>query len=158
MKNSLRDRFDNAYTPEPNTGCWLWTRASDRYGFIKVAGRMRFAHRVSYELHFGPIPNGMYVCHHCDNGLCVNPDHLFIGTARDNYEDMCRKGRRASPRGELGPQAKLTWAEAIAVRRTAEAHSEPQHAIAARYGVTQGLVTQILHRKIWWPEPGGEET
>ena len=73
--------------------CWNWTGGtSKRYGVFWHQGRMRLAHRVSYELYKGSIPEGYHVCHKCDNGLCVNPDCLFVGTRKDNMQDMLKKG------------------------------------------------------------------
>lgn len=83
-------------------GCWEWrgARADTGYGRTPIGrrGRGPFAHRFSYELHFGPIPTGLQVCHHCDNRGCVRPDHLFLGTARDNLRDMAAKGRQVFQR------------------------------------------------------------
>lgn len=77
------------------SGCWEWsgTRNSGGYGDIRVDCRTTKAHRYSWEIHNGPIPAGMLVCHKCDNPPCVNPSHLFLGTARDNVNDMIKKGR-----------------------------------------------------------------
>lgn len=87
-------RFDRKWTPEPNTGCWLWKHGTHKfgYGFFKHAGEVT-AHRVSWVLHNGPIPDGMHVLHRCDVPQCVNPDHLFLGTHTDNMKDCARKGR-----------------------------------------------------------------
>lgn len=76
--------------------CWIWTAAKLKkgYGQFKAKSYTRVtAHRLSYEMAYGPIPDGMFVCHKCDNPSCVNPDHLFIGTALDNCQDMMAKGR-----------------------------------------------------------------
>jgi hypothetical protein len=75
--------------------CWLWTACRDRYGYgrLSAEGRRYKAHRASWELHFGPIPEGKGVLHSCDNPPCVRPDHLFLGTQVDNIRDMIAKGR-----------------------------------------------------------------
>ena len=90
----VRERFEAKYIPEPNSGCWLWeASASLGYGKIWVNVKLRKAHRVSYELFRGEVPEDMDVCHKCDNTYCVNPDHLFVGTAKDNIRDCIDKGR-----------------------------------------------------------------
>lgn len=90
------------YIATPETGCWLWEGSwtSDGYGRIGSGkrGGMLLAHRLSYQTHVGPIPAGMQVCHQCDTPPCINPGHLFLGTAKDNSDDKWRKGR-ARPGG-----------------------------------------------------------
>jgi hypothetical protein len=93
------DRFNSKYSKQPDTGCWEWTAGLDRYGYgiFTVAG-FKFAHRISYEIHNGVEPAGKLVCHTCDNRKCVNPAHLYLGTNKDNMQDMVKKNRSTKGR------------------------------------------------------------
>ena len=92
--------------PEPNTGCLLWLGHSyDRYGNFKIKGKGVRAHRYAYELTYGPIPTGLCVLHGCDTPLCVNPEHLFLGTQKENAMDREAKGR-----GRIAPAIAKRWA------------------------------------------------
>ena len=98
----LAERFWSRVEKADGEACWLWKGARrGEYGALQTEGRMEGAHRVSYEINVGPIPEGMEVCHHCDNPPCVRPDHLFLGTTTDNRRDACRKGRA---RGQPSPE------------------------------------------------------
>ena len=130
------------------TGCWSWTgaRGPQGYGFIKRKdGTQLRAHRVSYELAFGPIPPGLQVCHRCDNPPCVRPGHLFLGTARDNAADMVAKGRAARNVGEQNGSARLTRAQVAQIRAATEHNGH----LAERFGVTPSAIGLIKRRQRW---------
>lgn len=152
-------------------GCWRWLGAKHPTGYGVIgAGRrgdgLVLAHRLSWMIHRGEIPEGMCVCHHCDNPPCTNPKHLFLGTKADNAQDMVSKGRRPDvskrgkahhfggvtmksngifPGGEAHPRSILTWPKVRAIRRSALS----QRKLAAMYGVHPATIFAIIHRKSW---------
>lgn len=93
--NQIIDRFMDKISPEPNSGCWLWDGCMDRegYGHFKIKGIQNRAHRVSYELFCDSIEENKVICHKCDTPSCVNPEHLFKGTLKDNAQDRVKKKR-----------------------------------------------------------------
>lgn len=97
-RETITERLDKYTIPEPNTGCFLWIGPlnSDGYGALTIEKRVCRAHRLAYEAVNGAIADGMFICHRCDVRHCVNPAHLFLGTAADNNHDMMRKGRHRS--------------------------------------------------------------
>jgi hypothetical protein len=105
------------------------------------------AHRFSYGLLRGEIPFGIYVCHHCDNRLCVNPDHLFLGTNQDNLADMRQKGRHI--KGRQCHRAKLSEADVINIRQATGTHTE----VAERFGVSAATIGRI-RQGLWWKHVG----
>ena len=147
LTDALRKRFWAKV--QKTDGCWLWTgsktQAINGYGDFYVRGENYRAHRVSYLMESGPIPDGMCVCHRCDNPPCVRPSHLFLGTKGDNNRDMVSKGRSVNPLGERHGCAKLTEQQVLAIR--ADARSE--HAIARAYLISPANVQRIKVRKLW---------
>lgn len=95
MKRPWPEPFEDCYSVCKTTGCWLWDRALKGcgYGHKMYQGKLQGAHRISWQIHRGPIPDGLWVLHKCDVMRCVNPDHLFLGTHQDNVDDKHRKGR-----------------------------------------------------------------
>lgn len=156
--------------------CWVWTGLlSDKgYGRIRVSqSQVKPAHRLMYEITYGPIPDGMHVCHHCDNRACVRPDHLFLGTHADNMADMRAKGRSAKGsrngsythpesrrwgkavpeesrlRGERNPSSKISENEVREIRALYANGGISQREIAKRYGLSQAGVSVIVAGKRW---------
>lgn len=130
-------------------GCWEWTGARNTRGYGTYSARL--AHRVAYAEARGAIPDGMYVCHHCDNPPCVRPDHLFLGTPTDNVRDMIAKGRvprRNMPRGEDNPNALLTEGLVLTIIRRYRAGESPR-VIAADIGLKFRTVESIAHGERW---------
>lgn len=131
-------------------GCWTWMGSRDKHGYGRMrlqAGPPTLAHRASWALHFGEPPSGAMVCHHCDNPICVNPEHLFLGTQADNVADMHAKGRgrKRSPKGELSPHAKLTDAAVLELRKSTATDA----AWAAHLGVSRATIHAARARKTW---------
>lgn len=127
--------------------CWEWQASTAHgYGQLNTGGGMSLVHRLSYELHVGAIPDGLLVCHHCDNPLCVNPQHLFVGTNADNVQDMLNKNRNV--RGERQGASKLTEGDVREIRQRF-ADGERQSSLAREYGVCVAQMNRIVHRKEW---------
>ena len=124
-KQNVMQRFCKYVEIGPRGSCWIWSggKMPKGYGIFKQ-GIDSLAHRASYRLFKGNIPNGMNVCHQCDNPQCTNPDHLFLGTQRDNMDDMTRKGRRvsAAPKGERHGRAKLTVEKVSLIKSFLQRH------------------------------------
>jgi hypothetical protein len=149
MKLTLREKFLAKVCPEPASGCWLWQGLvrPDGYGAARFEGKERGAHRVAWMLFRGEIARGMVVCHRCDVRACVNPDHLFLGTAADNARDMAEKGRNRL--GEQHGSAKLT---AKQVRRIKAMLAEDRmyvSEIAREFGVSETTIRAIRAGKTW---------
>lgn len=106
------------------------------------------AHRLSWELFWGPIPQGVSCCHHCDNRGCANPYHLFLGTHKDNMQDALKKGRLKTRKGEEAPACKTT-AVAVLEMRERNANGESQTSLADRFGLDVTTVNKIISRKLW---------
>lgn len=168
------ERFESHIHHEPNTGCWLWSgahSAKSGYGCFRVrwGGKpsSQSAHRVAWALANGTVPpKGLFVCHKCDTPACVNPDHLWLGTPKQNTADMMSKGRRVPPktsnrlRGDAHPSraqpeklvrgeghhfSKVTAADVLVIR----ASTEKGVVLAKRYGMTPSALSRIRRGLVW---------
>lgn len=136
----------------PADDCWIWQgKPVGGYGRITIGGSVIRAHRLSWQLAHGPIPEGMLVCHNCpggDNPLCVNPAHLFLGTNADNTADKIAKGRARYAQGSRVSGAKLTEADVLVIRDLrADGHTYQR--IAARFRVSERAISRITRGEGW---------
>jgi len=154
---SLRDKLLAKCVPEPNSGCWLWEgclsnpsrpKVAARYGVMRINKRLRLAHRVSYALFNGALPDDLVVRHTCDNTYCVNPEHLLGGTQRDNVEDRERRGRGNQPKGMGKPNAKLTDDDVLEIRRLRLTGMSAIR-IAAVMGIKIPTVENVVFHGAW---------
>lgn len=154
--DGVLESFVSRIAPSIETGCWEWTGGRSRYGYGAMKQRafsgmpnQAKAHRISFELFNGPIPEGMFVCHKCDNPGCVNPDHLFAGSAADNVHDCASKGRRADPL-KVKSNAKLTRVDVESILSKMIA-GRCDSDLADEYGMTQASIFKI-RRGDGWPD------
>lgn len=159
---------------DKTSGCWLWTGTRSAFGHGSFSiGRRNLkakAHRFSYEIHVGPIPDGLHVLHRCDNPPCVNPDHLFVGTDADNVADCIAKGRkhrgprrsRYAPkpqgpgiqRGEACRHSKLTEADVVFIRSQPK-ETVSSRSLASRFNVSAPTIQDARRGKTWAHVPNG---
>lgn len=148
IKSSL---MDCAY-PEPNTGCWIWGRYVAKTGYGEfwhpIKKRKVSAHRASYEIFKGPV-DGLCVLHTCDVRCCVNPDHLFLGTYKDNVSDMYMKNRQVIARGSMKANSKITEEIAVKIKKAYCSGAGLQKEVAEMFGVSLSIVKQIISGKLW---------
>lgn len=135
---------------EKTDWCWNWTgrKVGKGYGILDLNATTMQAHRFSWVLHHGKIPDGMLVCHHCDNPGCVRPDHLFVGDDSANMQDMLRKGRGNKAKGEKNSNAKLTEAQVRQIVHRGRA-GESRKTLALECGVSPRAVDFILQGRNW---------
>lgn len=147
----LSERFQKFVGPITPTGCMPWTGGTDKRGYGKIGstdGKTLIAPRVAWELANGPIKDGLFVCHKCDNPICVNVDHLFLGTQKENMADALSKDRMAY--GERKKKsAKLTDNKVMEIRRLHRNNEYNQYELAKIFGVSVPTINLIVNEKTW---------
>ncbi len=143
---SLEDRLW-PYVDRSGNGCWEWqcAKAGAGYGVFVLGKTRHYTHRAAWELTNGPIPDGMFICHHCDNPPCCRPDHLFLGTHADNMRDRVAKGR--SGKGSQHSQARFTEDDIRYIRSAYP--SVTQAVLAERFNVAPSTISMIVNRVNW---------
>lgn len=150
----LARRLANGLDDAPDDGCWVWQRTANNHGYgtLTINGRQHYAHRLAYELGFGPIPEGTHLLHRCDNPRCINPAHLRPGSQSDNMADAVEKGRLIPPIvrmiGVRNGAAKLNDQKVVEIRALL-GQKVRQREIASRFQVSQTLISRIALGRLW---------
>ncbi len=151
VQEKLKKLFENKIFYSPD-GCWYWTgtKSSRGYGacFINGDGSRKSAHRCSYEFYKGQIPKGFVVCHHCDNRICVNPDHLFTGTQKDNVRDMIKKGRQREHKPE-DMYSKILSAEDVLLIVDMSNNGFGRRELGKLLGIAHQTISSIMCGHTW---------
>jgi hypothetical protein len=132
----------------PEAGCWVWMGSTQVRGYGELISNKRkyLAHRASYEAFVGEIPKGMYVCHACDNVACVNPNHLFLGTQKQNLQDMASKGR--STWGEKNANSKLTEEQVKEIKH-GFVNGKTDIELSVQFNISRSTIYGIRNRRLW---------
>jgi len=148
---SNQQRMDLKTIKKSQDECWDWTGATHPFGYGLVRnelGKLVMAHRLSYEIYIGEIQPGLCVLHKCDNPKCTNPNHLFIGTKRENMVDMIQKGRAVHAIGSLASKAILTETDVVNMRQLAR-NGQTHSVIASMYKVSKSCASHAINGKSW---------
>ncbi len=141
---------DKHYKIDKDTKCHNWIKGkSHNYGQVQYQNIAYPAHRLSWIFKHGSISEDLLVCHKCDNPSCINPNHLFLGTQKDNMQDCIDKGRFNRPKGEQHGSSKLTWKKVEEIRSLFSDKIHNQTKLSKMYNVNQKTISSIVHYKLW---------
>ncbi|MFW6121409.1 MAG: HNH endonuclease signature motif containing protein [Petrotogales bacterium] len=159
--NTLEEKLRFNFRINPISHCWEWQGSLNRqnYGGIAVGnGKTKLVHRLAYELWIGEIPEGLFVCHYCDNPRCINPAHLFLGTNNDNIKDKIVKGRAytGNHKGEKNVQSKLKDWQVYEIKKLLTFSNMSLREIGKLFNVSYGIIWEIKRNNRWvhipWPK------
>lgn len=147
---SAKERLNKFIKVNEENQCWIWTGGKNKkgYGSLSYNGKTTIAHRLSYELYIGQIPNEMLICHHCDTPSCINPGHLFLGTNLDNSNDKFSKGRNKSSPGQRNGNSKLTDDQVRSIKKKLK-NGVKVSDISKQYEVSETNISYIKKEKTW---------
>jgi hypothetical protein len=138
---------------EPNTGCWIWIGEINPQGYgilhPKCSHGFKRAHRFSYYIHNGSFDLSKMVCHHCDNPMCVNPDHLYLGDAKQNAKDRESRKRTNYRNGSRHHNSKLNESIVVSIRNEFSKRKCTLVHLSKKYGVSESTIERIVHYKLW---------
>ena len=149
--DTVDERFWSKVDRRGPDDCWEWQagRHTLGYGAFRINGQQKRAHRFAWEITHGPIPDGLLVCHECDNPPCCNPSHLFLGTVSDNTQDAANKGRLYDASGSRNGHAKLSEENVRDIRRMLAIDGRSTHDVAVLFNVSTATVRGIMRGKRW---------
>lgn len=147
---TINERLQEKMIINSENNCWEWNACLNNhgYGLVTIHGKVGHAHRRSYEAFIGKIPKGLFVLHHCDNRACINPDHLFLGTNKDNMSDMKNKGRARTCHGEDNKNSKLKSEEVKEIKKLLQ-NGKSLYSLATQYNVSPATIWNIRVNKSW---------
>lgn len=151
MRQKEYERFISKIEIDPKTDCWEWQgrKNKDGYGTFHILRDSKLVHRVAYEHFCGQIPEGLLVCHTCNNPCCVNPKHLKLGTDQNNMDDMVLAGRQNKQKGEDHHNAKLSKEQIVEIRELYSTGFVTQQDLADHFDVSQVHISNIVLKKRW---------
>lgn len=149
MKTIDYDKRFWKYVEKSNNGCWTWLRGKTKagYGYLTINYKNHYAHRLSWRLTYGIIPKNAVIMHRCDNPACVNPEHLRLGTQKDNLQDMWNKQRGSM--GNEHPFAKVTDEDVKKIRKLGKIKNLYRREIGEMFGISRQAVTDIIYNRTW---------